>query len=292
MADNFMERSNNGAIATAHESKEVAEVKAKVFLARQFPRNEELCLARILRECESVKLAEVAQYSYPKGGTEVKGPSIRLIEVISRHWGNMLSGVTELNKTAESATFRTYAWDLETNYADEKIFEMPFIRNLKGGKSYVITDDREKYELVANYAARRKRACIQAIIPGYIIDEAAAACERTLEAHMNKGTDGKEKTIEELRVSMSEAFKALLDWVTEEMLAGICGKDFDKLGKKDIVKLRNLYNAIKDGFAKPEVVFGKEKEDASIPAAEETEELDKLNEQLKAGKVPNGTDEG
>lgn len=279
MSDNFIERQESSAMVAVQETKEVAEIKAKMFLARQFPRNENYCLERILRECERPNLAEIAQYEYPKGDTVVKGASIRLIEVISRHWGNLLSGITEMERNGNRSTVKTYAWDLETNYADEKIFEMEFVRNTKRG-SYPITDEREKYEFMANYAARRKRACIQAVIPGYVIDEAVAACEKTLEAAMKKGRDGKEKTIEEIRSDMLTAFTALADWVTPDMLGTVVGKDFDKISTKDAVKLRNLYNAIKDGFVKAEAAFGKENENAATPSTEESDALNKLNDQL------------
>jgi hypothetical protein len=284
MAD-FLEKKETSAMVAVAETKEVAEIKAKMYLARQFPRDMDLCVARILRECESPRLAEIAQYEYPKGDSVVKGPSIRLIEVIARHFGNMLSGITELDRNGNRSTVKVYAWDLESNYADEKIFEMDFIRNLKGGRSYQITDEREKYEFMANYAARRKRACIQAVIPGYIIDEAVAACEKTLEAAMKK-----DKTIEEIRASMLSSFVALAEWVTQDMLGAVCGKDFDKLSTKDIVKLRNLYNAIKDGFVKAEVAFGKEKEGADLPTTEEEDALKGLNEQLRMGA--DATDKG
>lgn len=287
---NFLEKNQGSAMVQVAETKEVAEIKAKMYLARQFPRDINMCLVNILRECESPRLAEIAQYEYPKGDTVVKGPSIRLVEVVARHFGNMLSGITELDRNGNRSTVKVYAWDLESNYADEKIFEMDFVRNLKGGRSYQITDEREKYEFMANYAARRKRACIQAVIPGYIIDEAVAACEATLEAAMKKGKDGKEKTIDEIRTDMLNAFIALADWITPEMLGGVVGKDFDKLNTKDVVKLRNLYNAIKDGFVKAEVAFGKEKDGADLPAVDEEKALGELNAQL--GLKLDGADKG
>lgn len=286
MAD-FLEKRETSAMAAVQESKEVAEIKAKMYLARQFPRNIEICLENILRECASPRLAEIAQYEYPKGDTVVKGPSIRLVEVIARHFGNLLSGITEIERNGNKSTIKAYAWDLESNYADEKIFELEFIRNTKKG-SYPITDEREKYEFMANYAARRKRACIQAVVPGYIIDEAVAKCEETLEANLKKGKDGKERSIDDVRQDMLNAFTALIEWITPEMLASAVSKEFGKLNTKDIVKLRNLYNAIKDGFVKPEVVFGLEKEGEALPAVEEEKGLQELNEQL--GLKLDGTD--
>lgn len=288
MAD-FLEKRESSAMVLVAETKEVAEIKAKMYLARQFPRDLNQCIANILRECESPRLAEIAQYEYKKGDSVIKGPSIRLVEVVARHFGNLLSGITEMDRIGNRSTVKVFAWDLESNYADEKIFEMDFIRNTKRG-SYTITDEREKYEFMANYAARRKRACIQAVIPGYIIEEAVDACEKALEASLKKGKDGKEKTVEELRASMLAAFVEIGEWITPEMLGSSCGKDFDKLSTKDIVKLRNLYNAIKDGFVKAEVAFGKENEGADLPATDEESALKDLNQQLRMGA--DGPDKG
>jgi hypothetical protein len=72
--------------------------------------------------------------------------------------------------------------------------------------------------------------------------------------------------------------------ITPEMLGSVVGKEFDKLSTKDIVKLRNLYNAIKDGFVKAEVAFGTADAGPAngLPSQEEEETLEKLNEKLGA----------
>ena len=86
--------------------------------------------------------------------------------------------------------------------------------------------------------------------------------------------------LEETKAKMLEAFRKVADWIDESMLGAVCGKEFDKLGSRDIVKLRNLFNAIKDGFVKAQDVFKKE-EDAK-PDTAESESLDKLNQELAA----------
>lgn len=88
---------NQGQIAQYQESKELSEIKGKMFLARQFPRDPEYSLQAALRECQRKELAETAQYEYPKGDSVVNGPSIRLVEVLARHWGNITSGVDEID---------------------------------------------------------------------------------------------------------------------------------------------------------------------------------------------------
>lgn len=281
MNDNVMVRGNVNAMVSTEESKKIAEIQGKMILARRFPRDISLCEQMIAHECANIDLAEKAIYEFQRGDSAVKGPSIRLMECVARHWGNISSGVEELSSDDKGATVRAYCWDLETNFSDEKIFDVAYIRTTKSG-SYPLKDPRDRYEKMANDAARRKRACIQAVIPKFVVDKAMAICQATLEESMQQ------EAPEETLAKMLAAFKAIADWIGEAELSAVCGKDFDKLGTRDIVKLRNLYNAIKDGFVKPEAAFKKEVQDAPVTDKEQGD-LDRLNGMI--GKaVANGSD--
>lgn len=284
--NNFLEKQAPTTIMAVEETGEIAEIKARVALARQFPRDIHNCMQNIEMECKNSKLAEIAQYSYPKGGTEVKGASIRLLEVISRHWGNMVCGIKELTRTQDGCTAKAYAWDLETNVMDEKIFDVAYIRDTKKG-SYAVKEEREKYELMANFATRRKRACLQAIIPSYVVDKALEICDETLTESMS---GGKEKPIETIREEMLEAFVKLVDWIAPEHLGVVIGKDFEKANKQDLLRLRKLLNAIKEGFAKPEIVFGLEAEGPELPSQEEEAAAEEIVKQM--GLNNNDSNEG
>src|SRR5690606_36069410 len=74
------------------------EVQAAMVIAKRFPRDENTAFARIMRACKRKQLAEAAIYAYPKGGTNVQGPSIRLAEALAQAWGNIDFGVIELEQ--------------------------------------------------------------------------------------------------------------------------------------------------------------------------------------------------
>lgn len=281
MNDNVMVRGNVNAVSATEESKKIAEVQGKMILARRFPRDVQLCEQMIATECRNIELAEKAIYEFPRGDSVVRGASIRLVECVARHWGNITSGVEELSSDAGGATVRAYCWDLETNFSDEKIFDVAYVRVTKNG-SYPLKDPRDRYEKMANEGARRKRACIQAVIPQFVIDKAMSICQETLEISMQ------EEASEETLKKMLAAFQALAEWISEDDLSAACGKEFGKLGARDIVKLRNLYNAIKDGFVKPEAAF--KKDVAEMPVTEKEQgDLDRLNGMI--GKAEqDGTD--
>ena len=62
------------------------------------------------------------------------------------------------------------------------------------------------------------------------------------------------------------------------------GKPVESLSKNDVVKLRHLYSAIKDGFVKPSDAFGLPSEpDKDIPSDTEADALDALNARLTGG---------
>lgn len=259
------------------ESKQLSEIKGKMFLARQFPRDPEQSLQNVLMECQRPKLAEAAQYEYPKGDSVVTGPSIRLVEVLARHWGNIDSGVAEIDTHSDHTVVKAYAWDLENNVSDEKTFTVQHVRTTKRG-SYKLTDERDIYEMVANKAARRKRSCLLAVMPGWYVEAALDACNETLR---NSVTNG--KTIEEVREAVVTAFAEF--GVSPDNIAAKLSRPIDKLDPNDIVKLRHLYAAIKDGFVKAQDAFDlSASTPEDLPSEEEENALEALNRELTGGR--------
>lgn len=275
MNEQLMNRQASG-MAQYQESKELSEIKGKMFLARQFPRDPDYSLQAVLRECKRKELAEAATYEFPRGDSVVKGPSIRLVEVLARHWGNIDCGITEVDTRDGMTTIKCFAWDLQTNVADEKTFTVKHERSTKKG-SYKLTDERDIYEAVANKGARRKRACLLAVMPGWYVDEALRACEETLTASISDG-----KSMEEVIGTVVSAFSEF--GINPEQISEKLGKDVDKLSKNDVVKLRHLYSAIKDGFVKPADAFGIPAANApELPSYDEESALDALNQQIMGG---------
>lgn len=262
----------NAAVAMS-TTREAQEVQAAVFMAKRFPRDENFAIARITQTCQRRGLAEKAIYSYPKGGQNVTGPSIRLAEAIAQSWGNIQSGVVELEQRPGESVCMSYCWDLETNTRDTKIFTVSHsIQTKKGAK--MLTDPREIYEHVANQGARRKRACILAVIPKDVVDSAMEACQRTLAS----GT--KEPLIDRLR-KMVNVFQTELS-VPLESIERYMGYKLDSFTEMDMVTLRGVYTAIKDGASKREDYFDlpKNERKEAIPAPETLPEKQPEPEQV------------
>lgn len=227
-------------------SRQAQEVQAAMVIAKKFPRDEVESFNRIMRSCQRKSLAEQSMYEYPRGGTKVTGPSIRLAEAMAQNWGNLDFGIVELEQKNGESQVMAYAWDLETNTRQTKIFSVPHVRGTKNG-NIPLTDPRDIYEMVANQGARRLRACILGIIPGDVIDAAVEQCMETLA----KGE--KEPLLDRVR-KMAKAFEDAYS-VTLPMIENYLGCSSDAFSENDFIRLKNVYKSLRDGMAKREDYF-------------------------------------
>jgi hypothetical protein len=233
-------------LASVDEFRAIAEVQASMAIAKRFPRDEFAAFGRIMNACKRTSLAENAAYAYPRGGTTVTGPSIRLAEVLANAWGNIDYGYREVGGGPGYTDVETYAFDKESNSRSCRTFRVKHIRSTKQGNKN-LTDPRDVYELVANQASRRIRACILQIIPGDVTEEAMKACESTI-----KKSGGDAPLVDRVR-KMAAAFQEY--GVTTEMLERRLGHKLDVTIEQELVQLRRIYTSIKDGAAKREEFF-------------------------------------
>lgn len=249
-------------------SRQAQEVQAAMVIAKKFPRDEYEATEKIKRTCQRSTLAEQAIYSYPRGGQNVSGPSIRLAEALAQNWGNIDYGIIELEQKDGKSEMMAYAWDLESNTRVTKIFGVEHKRDTKKG-SYVLTDRRDIYEATANFGARRMRACILGVIPGDVVDMAVNECRET-----QKKSYGELPSQEKIK-KIEKLFKKDFG-VTKEQIEKYAGRNMGTFGAEECTDLWGVYTALKNGQAKVEDYF-QTKEEVPDPFAKtgETKELSK-----------------
>jgi hypothetical protein len=229
-----------GGMVAVASSRQAQEVQAAMAIAKRFPRDEEQAFSAIMRACQRKGLAEAALYSYPRGGQQITGPSIRLAEALAQSWGNLDFGIIELEQRDGESTVMAYCWDLQTNTRQAKVFQVAHERKA-GGQIKRLDDPRDVYELVANQGARRMRSCILGVIPGDVIDAAIEQCEKTI-----KGGN-KEPLIDRIRIM---ATKFAEDFsVSVPMLEKKLGHKLDATNEQEMVLLRKIYTSLKDGMS-------------------------------------------
>ena len=230
---------NSQAMVEIQSSREIAEVKAAMQVAKMFPRDHKAAIDRIMNACQRHKLAEAATYTYSRGGQEITGPSIRLAECLAQNWGNMQFGIRELEQRSGESTVEAFAWDMETNTRQTKVFQVGHTRYTKQGMK-TLTDPRDIYEMIANQGARRLRACILGIIPGDVVEDAVRQCDDTLRANV-------QVTPERIK-SLREKFAEF--GVTNEQLEKRLKRRIDTITQAQLVQLGKIYNSLRDGMGK------------------------------------------
>lgn len=255
------------------ERRLLEEVKAAVFLAKQFPRDEEKAEKKIIELCKREKFAETALYSIPRSKELVVGPTIRFAEAVARAWGNIQYSVIELETENGVSKMLAYAWDVEANTKSTRQFDVTMERYTKyGTKSLVSYQDC--YEMRASYGARFLRGCILNLIPNNIIEEAIEQINNTLSSNISEFEKCKEKAVEFWKKYGIE----------KEDLEDRLNLPYEKWEEKEINMLRYIYNALKLGQAKLEDFFNI-KPTISLPEDKPTTK--EMQELLRMGNEKN-----
>lgn len=227
-----------GGLVSVESQRAVAEVQARMLIARANPRDPRRSMDLILNDCTRPTLANSAVYQYARGGTDIRGPSIRLAEAMAQKWGNIASGIKEIARHGGYSECVAYAWDLETGFYDERQFQVRHWRDTRQG-GYQLSDERDIYELIANMGQRRKRAVLLTVIPGDVTEAALEQCERTMRADADTSPEGVKKLV--------DAFAEL--GVTQPQIEARIQRRLDAIRPAQVVMLRKVYTSLKDGMS-------------------------------------------
>lgn len=232
------------------QSRAIAEVQGAIVLAQSRQRSVPQAIAEMRESCGIMEMAESAFFKFPRGGSNITGPSVQLARELGRCWGNIDYGIKELSRDTINgqSEMLAFAWDLQTNVRAETTFIVPHLRDKKGGPERLI-DVRDIYEVNANMGARRLREQIFAILPRWFTEQAEAACHETLK---NGGGEPFPSRV----AKMVEAFSAIkVSKIDIETKLGCA------VGEIDPVMLANLtiiYKSIKRGEVAKEEEFSSE----------------------------------
>lgn len=253
-----------GGVIQVEQQRAIQETQAAMIVAKRFPRDQNEAYTRIIKSCRRQTLAQNATYAYPKGGQMVTGPSIRLAEAIAQNWGNLQFGIRELSQDKGGSEVEAFAWDIETNTRQVKIFKVPHVRFTKKNGNKKLDDPREIYELVANQGARRLRACILGIIPGDIVEAAVNKCEETLRSGSETPIVDR---IREMLIKFSD------QGVTKEMIETRICHNSDTIIEQELISLGKIFNSLRDGMTRREEWFNSQ---------DITKSADDINSKLSA----------
>ncbi|WP_395066135.1 hypothetical protein [Paraburkholderia silvatlantica] len=246
--------------ARQDQSRELAETQTQYLMAQQFPRDPVRAMDRILNAFTRTTLAEKSQYQFARGGTDIRGASIKAMEAIATEWGNVESAWRERSRGigpdgVPYSEVEAVAVDLQNRTRKRIAFIVRHWRDTRQG-GYVLKDERDVYELCANQAQRRVRACLEAIIPGDVVDAAMAQADATLRA--------KADTSAEAMTKMVAAFAEF--GVTKEQIEARIQRRLDSITPAQVVSLKRIYASLRDEMSEASEWFDKGEGEADAAA--------------------------
>jgi hypothetical protein len=227
---------------TAGAAEKQFEIQSAIVIAKKFPRNEDAAFEKLMKAAKRISFAEDAAYSFPRGNTNVEGPSVNLAREAARVWGNVRFGLDIIRDDEESRQIRAWAWDMETNVrvSAEDDFKKLVQRRQKGGGGtlWVKPDERDLRELTNRRGAILVRNCLLQIVPKDLIEDAMLRCKETIH-------EGAKQDPEAARKRLILAFSELN--ISPEMLESVLGHKLAECSPAEIAGLRNVYKSIADG---------------------------------------------
>lgn len=255
----------NAGTVKVEQTRAISEVQSMMYVAKQFPRDEIDAYSKVMRACQRSEFAEKATYSYPRSGSTVSGPSIRLAEEIARCWGNLDFGIKELSQKEGESEMLAYAWDLEANVRSSQNFTVAHVTDTKNGAKK-LTSQRDIYENNANNAGRRLRARILAIVPPDLVNAAVAECAKTIAGKNDIPLADRAR-------NMVMAFGKV--GVKQTLIESRLKHSAEDITGEELVEYKGILNSIKEGASRISDWF---------EYSADTEKADKLNEITEAKK--------
>lgn len=253
----------------SESQRSVAEVQSAMVIAKKFPRDPVKSMDRILNACQRPSLASTSIYQYSRGGASISGPSIRLAEAMAQQWGNVQYGIRELSQNNGESTVEAFAWDVETNTKQVKVFQVPHVRYTRNGTKK-LTDPRDIYETVANNGARRLRACILGIIPSDVVEAAVNQCYQTMQANVDCSPGRVKKLVERF-----EEYG-----ITREAIEKRIQCRIDAIKPAQMISLISIGESLRDGMGSPSDFFDIKQETKTAAGI-----TDAVTKALEAGPV-------
>jgi hypothetical protein len=253
-------------VETSEESVElvpvpVGEPDQQIATAKQYPRS----ITRFRREalslaCLDEDTAGDCLYALPRAGKTIEGPSVRFAEILLYAWGNARAEAEVIEEGATHLTAQGTFFDLERNVAIRKKVKRRITD--KHGRRY----NEDMIGTTGN-------AAISIALRNVTFVGIPKALWRSIYEAARKASIGEAGTLTQTRQKMLDHF-GKMGVSPEKLFARLGVVGIEDIKEDQVITMRGLANAIKDGEASIEDVFNPR-------AAADPVETPDLNARLK-----------
>lgn len=280
-------------VATMLAAQAKATVEARFTIAQYRPRNWDDVRIKLLAECRRPGFAQNKSTYYIKPiGAGVEGLGIRFVEAALRCMSNVLVETLTLHDDDRTRMLKVAVTDLEANETIDKVITVAktversrpmddgtFLsvrKNSYGKLTYTLpgTDD-DILNKEGALVSKAIRVLGLRIIPGDLQDECEAEILR-----IRKDTAAKDPAAE--RKNIADGFAQIN--VLPSDLSAYLGHDFGGCSPAELVRLRGLYGAVRDGETTwPAILENARAEKNAAPPPASTDLSERLRAKAAAG---------
>ena len=191
----------------------------------------------------------------------IQGPSIDLAMCVARNYGNCALDI-EVQETPTHFHFKGIFIDLETGFTVPRLYRQRKKQGIGGGYG----DDRAEDIVFQIGQSKAQRNAIVKAAPAWLLDKAIEVAR-----------DAEIKNIKPEHIALARA--RVIEYfethgIVQERIEAVLEKPADQWTAEDIVNLKGMATALKEGRETADELFPPVKEDQEIPEAE-TAETDK-----------------
>jgi hypothetical protein len=234
-----------------------AEIDIQIATAKKYPRS----IKRFQQTAKNMATldedtAASCMYSLPRGGKHLEGPSVRLAEIIAACWSNLRVGARIVEEGDSFLTAQGFCHDLEVNLAAT----IEVRRRITGRNGKRFNDDM--IQVTGNAAASiAYRNSVFRVVPKAYWQPVFEAARQT--------ALGKAETL------VARRTKAFGYWakagISEAQILAVVGKaSVEDVGLEELLHLRGIFTAVKEGQVTIEQAFTPPERDKPTTAAPRT----------------------
>lgn len=215
-----------------------AELDTRITTARAYPRSIQTSVENILSlSTVNEHMAQDCIYALPRAGKSIRGPSIRLAEIIAQCWGNCVSEsrVVAVDRVNKIITAEGIFHDLQTNATAKSTVE----RRISDKKGRLFSDDMIATTGNAARSIARRNAILSGV-PKAVWSQAYDRCEKVIAGDITTLSVNRDKAV--------KAF-AVFGLKPEQVYRLIDVKGEQDIALEDIITLRGMFASIKNGEA-------------------------------------------
>lgn len=219
------------------------EIDSQIATAHRFPRSIKAVINDVTdMATRSEGTALECSYAVPREGKTIEGPSVRFAEILLSAWGNCRSAARIVGDDGSFITAQGMFHDLQKNSA--VVFEVRRRITNKHGKRY--SDDMIGVAGAAACAIALRNAILRGIPKALWIESWEQA---------RKTAKGTHKTLPNRRAEAVKLFQGY--GVTVEQLTAFFGvAGIEEINSDQLLQMRGMVTAFRDGDTTPESVFG------------------------------------